>query len=172
MSQSYKHHPLVDLARKAIAAHLSGTSLPQTELLEDPREATGAFVSLKKEGQLRGCIGTIQPVRSTLVQEVMENAVSAATRDPRFLPVSLDELDSITISVDILSAPEPVPGIEDLDPSRYGVVVKSGLRKGVLLPDLPGIATAEEQIRIAMQKAGIGRNEPVELLRFEVNRYY
>ncbi len=172
MSQSYKHHPLVDLARRAIAAHLSGTSLPQTEMLRDPREATGAFVSLKKEGQLRGCIGTIQPVRSTLVQEVVENAVSAATRDPRFLPVSLDELDSITISVDILSPPEPVPGIEDLDPSRYGVVVKSGLRKGVLLPDLPGITTAEEQVRIAMQKAGIGRSEPVELLRFEVSRYY
>jgi AmmeMemoRadiSam system protein A len=172
MNQSYKHHPLVELARKAIAAHLSGTSLPETEMLDGPGEATGTFVSLKKDGQLRGCIGTIQPVRPTLVQEVMDNAVSAATRDPRFLPVSLDELDSITISVDILSAPEPVSGIELLDPSRYGVVVKSGLRKGVLLPDLPGITTAEEQVRIAMQKAGIGRNEPVELLRFEVRRFY
>lgn len=167
-----KPHPLVSLARKAIASHLSGNPPPQVEALEDPGEAAGAFVSLKKAGQLRGCIGTIQPVRPTLAQEVLENAVSAATKDPRFQPITLEELDEITISVDVLAAPEPVSGLEELNPSRYGVIVKSGWRKGVLLPDLPGITTAEEQVRIARQKAGIGEAERLELLRFEVKRYY
>jgi AmmeMemoRadiSam system protein A len=171
MREPDKPHPLVSLARKAIASHLSGIPLPQAELLEDPGEAAGAFVSLKKAGQLRGCIGTIQPARSTLVQEVSENAVSAATKDPRFQPITLEELEEITISVDVLGTPEPVPGLEQLNPLRYGVIVKSGWRKGVLLPDLPGITTPEEQVRIARQKAGIGTEEVVELERFEVKRY-
>lgn len=172
MSESGKPHPLVSLARKAIISHLSGASLPQPETFEDPGDAAGTFVSLKKAGQLRGCIGTIQPVRSTLVQEVVDNAVSAATRDPRFQPLTLEELDEITISVDVLGIPEPVSGLEDLDPSRFGVIVKCGWRKGVLLPDLPGITTPEEQVRVARLKAGIGTEEIVELQRFEVKRYY
>ena len=172
MRESDKPHPLVSLARKAIASHLSGDPLPQAEAFEDSGEAAGAFVSLKKAGQLRGCIGTIQPVRPTLAQEVLDNAVSAATRDPRFQPIMLEELDEITISVDVLGTPEPVPGLGELDPSRYGVIVKCGWRKGVLLPDLPGITTSEEQVRIARLKAGIGTEEIIELLRFEVKRYY
>ncbi len=172
MSESDKPHPLVGLARKAIASHLSGDTLPQPDTFEDPGAPAGAFVSLKKAGQLRGCIGTIQPVRPALAQEVVDNAVSAATRDPRFQPLTLEELDDITISVDVLGTPEPVSGLEELDPSRYGVIVKCDWRKGVLLPDLPGITTPEEQVRIARMKAGIGTEETVELLRFVVSRYY
>lgn len=171
MNDTGKHHPLVVLARKAIASHLSEESQPQAETMEDPGEAAGAFVSLKKAGQLRGCIGTIQPVRPSLAEEVAENAVSAATRDPRFQPLTLEELDEITISVDVLGTPQRVAGLEDLDPSRYGVIVKCGWRKGVLLPDLPGITSAEEQVRIARLKAGIGTEEIIELFRFEVSRY-
>ena len=118
MTEPGKHHPLVDLARKAIASHLSHKPPPQTEASEGPDEPAGTFVSLKKAGQLRGCIGTIQPVRSTLAQEVVDNAVSAATRDPRFPPLTLEELDEVTISVDVLSTPEPVSGLDELDPSR------------------------------------------------------
>ena len=172
MTDSGKHHALVSLARKAIVCHLSGNPLPLGDISEVPGEAAGAFVSLKKAGQLRGCIGTIKPVRSTLAREIIDNAVSAATRDPRFQPVVLEELDEISISVDVLGTPEPVSGPDELDPSRFGVIVKSGHRKGLLLPDLPGITTAEEQVRIARQKAGIGAEEAVELERFEVKRYY
>jgi len=171
MKQTDKPHPLVSLAREAIASHLSGNLLPQAEVVEETGEAAGAFVSLKKAGQLRGCVGTIQPVRATIAEEVVDNAISAATRDPRFQPLTLEELDEVIISVDVLGTPAYVPGLEGLDPSRYGVIVKSGRRKGVLLPDLPGIITAEEQVRIARQKAGIGESETVELLRFEVKRY-
>ena len=144
-------HPLVSLARAAIASHLSGNPLPQPDPVVNSLEPAGAFVSLKKRGQLRGCIGTLQPVQSSLAREIIDNAISAATKDPRFEPLTLDELDDITISVDVLSVPEPVYGLEDLDPSRYGVIVKSGWRKGVLLPDLPGITNAEEQVGIARQ---------------------
>ena len=172
MNDRGESHPLVDLARTAIASHLSGKPLPQSDDLIDDLEPAGAFVSLKIEGRLRGCIGTLQPVQTSLAREIIDNAVSAATKDPRFEPLTLEELDDITISVDVLSAPEPVSGLEDLDPSRYGVIVKSGWRKGVLLPDLPGITNAEEQVGIARQKAGIGEGEAVELERFEVKRYY
>jgi AmmeMemoRadiSam system protein A len=171
MSDPGEPHPLVNLARTAIASHLSGKPLPETDSLEDLMEPAGAFVSLKTGGQLRGCIGTLLPTQPTLAREIMDNAISAATKDPRFPPLELEELDDVTISVDVLSTPEPVSGIEELDPSRYGVIVKSGWRKGVLLPDLPGITTAAEQVGIARKKAGIGENETVELQRFEVKRY-
>ncbi|MGD8353011.1 MAG: AmmeMemoRadiSam system protein A [Pseudomonadota bacterium] len=172
MNESERSHPLVKLARESIAARLSGKSPPVIDAGDNAGEPAGAFVSLKKSGQLRGCIGTIEPVRPDLVQEVADNAIAAATRDPRFAPVTLEELDDITISVDVLTRPEPVRSIDELDPEKYGVIVRSGHRKGVLLPDLPGITTAEEQVRIAMQKAGIMESEHVELERFEVKRYY
>lgn len=172
MSEPVNPHPLVGLARESIASHLSGTPPPKPYSSGDATKAAGAFVSLKIAGKLRGCIGTIEPVRPTLAEEIMDNAVSAATRDPRFQPLTLDELSDVSISVDVLGTPESVSGLEDLDPSRYGVIVKSGTRKGVLLPDLPGITTSQEQVRIARQKAGIGEGETVELLRFEVKRYY
>lgn len=171
-NESELHHPLVILARRAIEACLSDKPLPDTSDMMDFKDPAGAFVSLKKGGQLRGCIGTIQPVYPTLAEEVVSNAVSAATRDPRFPPLAEDELEEVTISVDVLTPPVPVSGFEELDPARFGVIVQSGVRKGVLLPDLPGVDTVQHQVSIAMQKAGISQIEDVQLLRFEVKRYY
>lgn len=135
------------------------------------RGRAGAFVSLKKRGELRGCIGTYLPVRESLAQEIVDNAISAATRDPRFPPVREDELDDLDISVDVLSEPEPVPDESFLDPKKYGVIVRRGSRLGLLLPDLEGVETVEEQLRIARAKAGINPDEPVEIFRFTVERH-
>lgn len=131
----------------------------------------GAFVSLKKYGQLRGCIGTIQPVRQNVAEEIIYNAVSAGVEDPRFLPVQLEELRELTISVDVLASPEPIDSEEELDPKRYGVIVSGRGRVGLLLPNLEGIDTVAEQVGIARQKAGLRPDEPVRLARFEVVRY-
>jgi AmmeMemoRadiSam system protein A len=126
---------------------------------------------LKKDGELRGCIGTIEPVRRNLAEEIINNAVSAGVEDPRFLPLQLEELPDLTISVDVLAPPEPIDSEDDLDPRRYGVIVSSGGRVGLLLPNLEGIDTVAEQIGIARQKAGLWPDEPVSLARFEVTRY-
>ena len=131
----------------------------------------GAFVSLHKFGKLRGCIGTILPTADCLAREILDNAVSAAVRDPRFDPVRPDELKWLEISVDVLGAPEPIDSPDRLDVKRYGVIVTSGGRKGLLLPDLEGVDTVEDQIAIARRKAGIGPNEPVKLERFSVTRH-
>jgi len=166
------NHPLVLLARRAIESFLAKKPLSKPAKIEEFEMAAGTFVSIKKKGQLRGCIGTIQPVRPSLVEEVVDNAVAAATRDPRFPPLTEEELEEITISVDVLTPPEPVSGLQDLDPARYGVIVQSGHRRGVLLPDLPGVASTDHQVAIARSKAGIEPTEQVQLFRFEVNRYY
>lgn len=131
----------------------------------------GAFVSLHKDGRLRGCIGTISPTRDNLAQEIIENAISASTRDPRFIPVTLDELEFLEYSVDVLSPAEPIDSPDQLDVKRYGVIVSNGGRRGLLLPNLDTIDTVEEQISIAKKKAGIGPGEPVSLKRFEVVRH-
>ncbi len=131
----------------------------------------GAFVSLKKGGELRGCIGTVEPVRKNLAEEIIMNAVSAGMKDPRFEPVRAEEIDDLEISVDVLMPPERIEDPGGLDPRKYGVLLRSGQRSGLLLPDLEGIDTAAEQIAIARRKAGIGPHEPVELYRFEVRRY-
>ena len=132
----------------------------------------GVFVSIKKEGRLRGCIGTIQAVQKSIAEEIIENAVSAAVKDPRFYPVEQDELDKLTISVDVLGATEAIDSMDKLDVKRYGVVVTKGYRRGLLLPNLSGVDTAEEQVAIAKQKAGIREEEEAELERFEVVRHY
>ena len=132
----------------------------------------GAFVSLKKDGNLRGCIGTFLPTQKNLAAEIMQNAVSAAVRDPRFSPVRVDELADLVYSVDVLTAPERIDSESELDPARYGVIVKNGSRQGLLLPALDGVDTVQQQISIAKQKAGIGQAEPVELRRFEVVRHH
>ena len=128
-------------------------------------------MSIHKHGRLRGCIGTILPVTESLAKEIIDNAVSAAVRDPRFDPVRPDELPWLELSVDVLEAPEPIGSPAELDVKRYGVIVTNGRRKGLLLPDLEGVDTVEDQIAIAKRKAGIGPNEPVELERFEVIRH-
>lgn len=162
---------LVDLARRTIHTFVleNRKCQPSKETMEGGK--AGVFVSIKKHNQLRGCIGTLSPVTEDVFHEVIENAISAATRDPRFPPVTAEELDELEISVDVLSSPEPVRDITFLDPSRFGVIVKSGGMTGVLLPDLDGIESAEDQVSIARRKAGIAQDTPVELFRFEVKRY-
>ncbi len=166
---------LVRLARKAIEAWVKeGRIINPDECPLQGNEVTrraGAFVSLKKQGKLRGCIGTISPTRKSLAEEVISNAISSCSRDPRFPPVSSDELEELEISVDVLEEPEPVNSLEELDPRKFGVIVRSGPRVGLLLPDLEGVDSVEEQIRIAKMKAGIAQGEQVEIQRFRVNRY-
>ncbi len=133
--------------------------------------AAGAFVCLKKHGQLRGCIGTIQAVEDNLADEVISNAISAAVRDPRFEPLTANELDQLTYTVDILRPPERIDSMDQLDPRKYGVIVESGRKRGLLLPDLEGVDTVEDQVSIASHKAGIFHGEPITLYRFEVERH-
>ena len=172
-SRRAKESPLVKYARQVVESFIKGEQLDRPEDLQEYlHEQAGVFVSLKKHGQLRGCIGTTEPTQANVLQEVKENAISAATRDPRFGPVTVDELADLVYSVDLLKPSEPVSGIEGLDPKRYGVIVKSGYRTGLLLPNLDGVETAAEQVEIAKKKAGIGRDEPVKLERFEVIRYF
>ncbi len=137
----------------------------------DFQQKAGAFVSLKKAGALRGCIGTVEPVRKDLAAEIAANAVSAAIRDPRFPPVNPDELSAIDISVDVLGPMEPIGGLDELNPKDYGILVRSGNRSGLLLPDLEGVDSSEEQVAIARRKAGIDPTEPTKLFRFKVTRY-
>ncbi len=163
---------LVKVARETLENYISG--LPRTAVTQIPdeyRERAGVFVSIKKHGNLRGCIGTIKPVRSNIVEEVIENAISAGVHDPRFQPVREDELNDLEYSVDVLLPPQPISGLHELDPKKYGVVVRSGRRSGLLLPNLEGIDTPGEQVAIARRKAGISEGEPVKLERFEVVRY-
>ncbi len=169
-----EQHPLVALARRAIEAYVrEGKEIaPPAELSTEMRGRAGAFVSLHAHGDLRGCIGTIEPTQANLALEVIRNAIMASTQDPRFLPLRPSELSTLEISVDVLSTPEPVASMEDLDPKRYGVIVQSGPRRGLLLPDLDGVDTVECQVDIARQKAGISRHEPVQLYRFEVHRFH
>jgi len=168
-----KHHPLVELARSTIENRVrKGKTISlSSDLAAQWKEQAGAFVSLHSHGTLRGCIGTIDPRMSNVAQEVVENAISAATRDPRFPPVQATELDDLEISVDVLSPPEAIDSVAQLDPKRYGVIVESGLRRGLLLPDLEGVDSPEYQVAVARRKAGIGPAEPVQLYRFEVERY-
>ena len=170
-------HHFVQLAVDAIAAYvLDFRFLTPPESLfvrfPDLRRRAGAFVSLKKRGELRGCIGTIEPLRDNLAVEIVENAISAATKDPRFRPVAEEELVELKVSVDILGAPERVAGPGDLDVLRYGIIVRSGAKRGLLLPDIDGIASVEEQLSVARKKGGIGELEHVVLYRFEVERYF
>ena len=134
----------------------------------------GAFVTLRAfEGQLRGCVGTIEPSRENLAQEIIHNSISAATRDPRFNPVEVSELPFLSYGVDVLSKPERVGGPEDLDPSRYGVIIESleSKRRGLLLPRIEGIDTVEQQWLAVHVKAGLSLGERVRVERFTVTRF-
>jgi len=168
-------HPLVKLAKDTIELYIrEGKILPvrDEDLTPDMKGQAGVFVSLKVRGILRGCIGTFQPTERNVAHEVVRNAISAATCDPRFPAVSKGELDTLEYSVDVLTPPEKIQDARGLDPRRFGVIVRSGGRRGLLLPDLEGVDTVEYQISIAMQKAGIQPGAPVELSRFEVKRYH
>ncbi len=168
-------HPLVKLAKGAVELYIrEGKALHvrEEDLTPELKLQAGVFVCLKVCGMLRGCIGTFQPVERDVAHEVVRNAISAATCDPRFPAACINELDAIEYSVDVLTPPERIRDSSELDPRRYGVIVQSGGRRGLLLPDLEGVDTVEYQISIAMQKAGIPPGTPVELSRFEVKRYH
>jgi AmmeMemoRadiSam system protein A len=168
-------HPLVKLAKETIELYVRERkilNMRDEDLTLEMKDRAGVFVSLKVRGGLRGCIGTFEPCERDIANEVIRNAISSATCDPRFSPVRPEELESLEYSVDVLTAPEQVNSVSDLDPKRYGVIVKAGGRRGLLLPDLEGVDTVEEQVGIAMQKAGIPPGTPVTLFRFEVKRYH
>jgi len=166
------------LARRSLEHMVNtGRKLTLTEgeyknLPEEMRAArAGAFVSLHKSGQLRGCVGTISATAGCIADEIIQNAISAGLRDNRFEPVTAEELPWLTYKVDILREAEDISSPEELDVKRYGVIVTNGMRRGLLLPNLDGIDTVEEQIAIAKRKAGIRENEKVDLQRFEVTRH-
>lgn len=167
--------PWVKLARRSLETYVKTgqrlTSLPEDLPTEMTTQQAGAFVSLHKNGQLRGCIGTIAPTCENLAWEIVQNAVSACSRDPRFSPVRPNELDELEYSVDVLGAPEPVDSPAALDPKTYGVIVSCGGRRGLLLPDLDGVDSVEAQLSIALQKGGIRENEPYKIERFKVVRH-
>ncbi len=171
---SEAEHPLVQLARRTIEQYVRSAQVisPPDPLTDELRPRAGVFVSLHKHGELRGCIGTIEPTRANVAQEIIANAISAATRDPRFAPVTADELTDLEISVDVLTTPEPIRSQDELDPRVYGVIVESGGRRGLLLPDLEGVDTTEQQVNIALRKAWIRPNEPYRMFRFRVIRYH
>ena len=167
--------PWVKLARRSLETYVKTsqrlTSLPEDLPTEMTTQQAGAFVSLHKNGQLRGCIGTIAPTCENLAWEIVQNAISACSRDPRFSPVRPNELDELEYSVDVLGAPEPVDSPAALDPKSYGVIVSCGGRRGLLLPDLDGVDSVEAQLSIALQKGGIRENEPYKIERFKVVRH-
>ena len=166
--------PYVSLARASLESFIKTgkmLKLPAELPAELKERQAGAFVSLHEHGRLRGCIGTIFPTESSLAEEIIQNAVSASTRDPRFSPVREDELPYLEISVDVLGSPEDIESAEQLDVRKYGVIVSSGRKRGLLLPDLDGVDTVEQQIAIASQKGGIRKGEPIRLQRFEVIRH-
>ena len=167
------------LARLTLERHLNSLEpdqdLPKQVLGDDQALSVpqACFVSIKtKSGDLRGCIGTIMPTQAALAQEIMVNAVSAAIRDPRFEPMTADELAETLISVDVLNPPEPVQDLNDLDPAVWGVIVSKNGRRGLLLPDLEGVDTVERQLTIAAQKAGIFDLSGLTVQRFKVVRHH
>lgn len=159
------------LARASLETYLNqGSKLPANEPVGF---RAGCFVSLHTcDGELRGCIGTIDPVKEDLTIEIIDNAISSGTRDPRFPPVSPNELGNLKVEVSILKPPEPISDLSELDPKRYGVVVEQGYKRGVLLPDLEGVDTVEQQLAITKRKASIFNNESLKIWRFEVEKHH
>ncbi len=166
--------PYVRLARQSLESYISNRktiAVPDGLPPEMLTTKAGAFVSIHEHGKLRGCIGTILPTQKNLALEIIHNAISASTRDPRFDPIRPSELPWLEINVDVLGAPEPISSPDELDVKRYGVIVSYGRRRGLLLPDLDGVDTVDQQIDIARQKGGIREDDPYTLERFEVVRH-
>jgi AmmeMemoRadiSam system protein A len=175
-SRFFDDSSLPSLARYAVETYVLERRVYATEpasLSSLLQQASACFVSIKTfDHELRGCIGTLNPTQSTLAGEIIANAISAATRDPRFQPVSEEELSHLRYSVDVLDEPEPTR-FEDLDPGVFGVIVEdaTGSRRGILLPEIKGIERAEQQVQIAARKAGISIHQPHRLFRFRVRRF-
>ena len=170
--------PYIELAKETISTFLKENQIikPKENLPKEMLETkAGVFVSLHKKSDhsLRGCIGTFLPTRENIAQEIIHNAISASCEDPRFIPLSSLELNDLEISVDVLSEPERIKSIDELDPKKYGIIVKStDGGAGLLLPDIEGVKTVDDQISIACQKAGIDPSfEKFSILRFTVFRH-
>lgn len=166
--------PYIELARNTIKLYLTKNQL--SDIKDAPAELlsrrAGCFVSIHKNGELRGCIGTISPVYKNLAGEIIANAISASQHDPRFSPVTIDELDDLEINVDVLNPPELIQSEKELDVKKYGVIVQApDGRDGLLLPDIEGVKDVKHQIEIARQKAGIAPEEEISLFRFTVERH-
>lgn len=172
LEPSERESEIVMLARRAIETYVRDGRRPEVRTLPPDAYPTqaGAFVSLHRHGSLRGCIGTIFPTRASLAEEVAANAVQAAVSDPRFPPLSPEELDGLDVKVDVLYPPEACT-IDDLDPTQYGLITTAGDRRGLLLPDLEGVDDVATQIAVTLSKAGIGPEEPCGYQRFKVERY-
>lgn len=169
---------LPQLAQQTIEIYISQARIPEFDpncLSAFRNRQAGVFVTLHiqsgKQRKLRGCIGTIAPTQPSIVEETIQNAISAATRDPRFEPVGVSELPKLDYEVSVLHEPEPIESLDMLDVNRYGVIVTSGMRRGLLLPGIESIRTVEEQVNHAMYKAGIRPGEPISLFRFQVDKY-
>jgi hypothetical protein len=166
-------HPYIALAQESVHHYLNHReklSCPEP-LSNDFKSRSGAFVCIKKLKQLRGCIGTLEPSEPNLAMEIIENSLKAALRDPRFSPVTTEELQDLTYSIDVVSPLEKISTLEELNPNIYGLVVRSNGKQGVLLPDLEEVNSIEDQIRICRTKGKISNDEPVEMFRFKVDRF-
>ncbi len=164
----------VKLARQSLESYIrDGQVMELPEMLPEEMlsKKAGVFVSIHKHGNLRGCIGTTGPTEPSIAEEIIQNAISASTRDPRFDPITEDELEWLEINVDVLGEPESIKSMDELDVKKYGVIVSCGSRRGLLLPDLEGVDTVSQQVEIAMKKAGIKKGEKISLQRFEVVRH-
>ena len=157
-----------DLGRRAIDTYLRTRQLidPPEPIPSDLQAPSAVFVTLRKDGELRGCVGSVRPTETTAAHELIRYAVASAVRDPRFDPVRLDEVDALLIKVQLLDPPEPIDNISQLNPHTYGIIVRSGDRQALLLPGIDGIETPEQQVFAACEKAGIDRHAPLELERF------
>ncbi len=170
-------NPYSALAREALKTYLETgeISKPPPDLPKEMvAKKAGVFVTIERGEELRGCIGTFLPVYSNIVKEIIKNAIAAGTRDNRFLPITISEIPDLSFTVSILSEPKKVEGLEDLDPKKYGVIVKgeSTNRRGLLLPDLPGINTPDKQVTICLQKGGINpEEEKISFYRFTVKKH-
>lgn len=163
----------VELARMTVSRYLEDGKLPgiPKDLPPELKKKAAVFVCIKKEGRLRGCVGTYEPQYSSVAEEIMQNALRSAISDQRFAPLTVDEFSDLTFSVDVLGSVELVQDLSELDSKKYGVLVRVGERRGLLLPDLEGVDTVSEQISIAKQKGGIAPEEICEIYRFLVKRY-
>jgi AmmeMemoRadiSam system protein B/AmmeMemoRadiSam system protein A len=167
-----KISPLVKLAKDAVEEWVQKRKvIHPANLTDEMKQQAGTFVCVKKFGELRGCIGTFEPTTENVAQEIVANAIGTVSHDPRFEPVQSHELKDLEYTVDVLTSPEPVASKQELDPKRYGLIVEAGYRRGLLLPDLEGVDTVDQQIEICRQKGGIDPDEPVKMYRFEVKRF-
>lgn len=166
-------HPIARLAWEAVKTYVERGEVikPPSEKPPELAEPGGVFVSIKKRGELRGCIGTIESERGSRAEELIKNAVHAASMDPRFPPVEVSELEELEVSVDLLGPAEEVEDPSSIDPIRNGIIVSGAGGRALLLPDIEGVDTAERQLAVALRKAGLKPEEPFKLERFETKRY-